>query len=141
MSASDLMGKRGRRRKRQLASDDEVVTVTFDIGTVFPSDDLVGQFVVSLAAAHNDLVHVNTAMFPPDDPGGSGVTPALRATLLRQVLARVWETHLLVQEASEHDVVDEFLSSLPSRYPGDKLDGAELLAMLRGHEGGTVSDQ
>ena len=132
------VGKRQRRRertKRQRAPSVDgaptTVTIDFDIAEVFPVDDPVGHFVLSIAAAHNDLLTTHIATFPPEEPDDPRVTSAIRVTLLRQVFAQIWETHLLVQKASELAEVDAFLTRVAADYPGE-LDGDELVSILRG---------
>lgn len=104
----------------------------------FPPDDLVGHFVISLAAAHNDLSFTNRILYPPANPDRSGLSEAENIALLRQLLAQLWEVHLLVKTASEIPEVDEFIERLGREYPGDKLDGSHLVAVLRGDGGASV---
>lgn len=83
----------------------ERTTVRFDLATVFPPDDPVAQFVVSLSANHNDLLVSNKAMFPPSNPKDRRVTAAIRMTALRQALGQIWETFVLVKSAAAIDAV------------------------------------
>lgn len=105
----------------------------FEIGDVFKPDDRVGHLVLGLGAAMNDLLLQNTLLMPPDDPYREDLTEPERLAVLRTILGLIWEVHLLIQAADQHDDVRHFLDEVAASYPsGRQHTGAELLAFLRG---------
>src|SRR3954471_23017564 len=97
-------------------------SVSFDLATVFPPTDEVGHFVISLAAAQNDLTSTLALLFPPDNPDDPRVTPAIRASPVRTLLAQIWETQDLVRVASKKPTIKKFMQEMGDNYPRTNLD-------------------
>ena len=81
---------------------------TFRMGDVFARDDEIAMFLVLFTAALNDLLNANRLLVPEQvhrrllrkDP-----TPAEDLYLLRLVAGHVWETLLLLREASARPAI------------------------------------
>jgi hypothetical protein len=102
---------------------------------VFPPGDPVGNFVLALAAGMNELLMTLKLLYPPDDPDRQDFNAGQQSTLLRLGLAQAWETQRLVREASKVPKVNAFIDQLATKYPGEKLDGRDLVNLLRGRGG------
>jgi hypothetical protein len=62
-----------------------------------------------------------------------------RLALMRYALLHVWETHLLVSGATKaYPAVDEFVTELGQKYPGELAKGQDLVRALRGGTGATA---
>ena len=75
----------------------------FRIGDVFPAEDPVARFLVSLSTGLNDLLFVNRLLVPDPHWGllRREATPEENIFLLRQGLSAVWELLLLFRESSK----------------------------------------
>lgn len=95
----------------------------------FPSGDPVAQFVVALAAASNDLQLANSHL--------SESSGYLQLWWLREVLRRLWQTHVLVQGSVAVEAVEAFVDRIAEAEPGTGAspDGVALVAILKGDEG------
>src|SRR5437867_2747187 len=95
--------RRGRRPSPRPSRAPTKDRYRFRVGDVFHPDDEVAMFLVSLTAALNDLLYANRLLVPEDR------NPLLRKEptseehvyLLRLVAGHVWETLLLIRDASE----------------------------------------
>jgi hypothetical protein len=122
----------------RLAFDPPTKRARFNFADVFRAEDPVGHFVIALGAAMNDLLLINSLLFPSHDPNGD-FTQSERISLSRMLLATVWEVHLLVANDTEWPEVVEFLDRVADRYPTDReYSGQELVASLRGESGATA---
>lgn len=115
-----------------------MVRFEFDIADAFLPEDPVGHFVISFAAASNDLLMTSKRLFPPEHPEENGLSPAEEMALLRLALGQIWETHLLVKAGLKDPTVTAFIERLGEEYTGEKLDGLTLLDLLKGENGGTA---
>jgi hypothetical protein len=122
----------------RLAFDPPTVRARFRMGDHFPPDERVGQFVIGLAAAMDDLQLLHSLLFPPDDPNRDDFTASERSALMRRLLGTIWEAHLFVEGASRYADVAAFLDEVKDSYPdGQTYSGDELLTLLRGGAGAT----
>lgn len=112
---------------------------SFPFSAVFPPDNPVGQFVIGLAAAMNDLLLTNRILFAQDSEPEE-YHAAERLALLRLAVAQLWETHLLIAAADKTPQVAAFIDRLGDEYPGDRLSGQDLLAALRGRTGAVAPE-
>lgn len=105
--------------------------LTLPFGVLLPAEEPVAQFVASLAIASNDLRLTHKLMsFDPDE---IDLSAGEHLALYRDAFLHVWETHLLVDQATKkHPDVDAFVTELGNKYPGKLMNGADLVSALRG---------
>jgi hypothetical protein len=103
--------------------------------TLLPAGDPEAEFVAALALASNDLRLAHKLLVLC---WGDEFSAGERLALMRDAFLHVWETHLLVKEATrDHPAVDAFVSRLGDEYPGALL-GKDLVRALRGETGATA---
>jgi len=89
----------------------------FAIGDDLPADSAVARLVVSLAAAANDLILVQKLWFSAvemDMQLSRELDEGESFYMFRLTLSIIWETHLLLQTAQQHDETAAFLDGLSS---------------------------
>lgn len=132
------MGPEEQPTSARLSFDPPTVRAQFRMGDHFAPDDRVGQFVIGLATAMDDLQLFNSLLFPPDDPERDDFTVSERSALMRRLLGTIWEIHLFVQDAAGSPEVAIFLEEMRKAYPdGQTYSGEDLLALLLGNAGAT----
>lgn len=105
--------------------------VSFDFSRAFPADNSVAKFVLSIAAAMNDLLLSHRLI---DGPAGSELLPGERMALFRQIVGQIWEASVLVRAADKDRHISTFLDGLPVGHPDPDRFGVDLAA-LRGKRG------
>jgi hypothetical protein len=94
-------------------------TTPLTIGELFPSDDIVGQWIVSMSLLNDDLVFITEQLKTATDAGD------LRGMLYlqRQWILRLYEAHRLVRAADAPEVAafigdnpPQWLEALRQRY-------------------------
>ncbi len=90
-------------------------TLEFSFSEALPAESEVAQFVVSLAAAANDLILIHKLWFTVNEADlhpSRELDEGESLYMLRQSLSIVWEAHLLLEAAYNRPDTARFLGSL-----------------------------
>jgi hypothetical protein len=90
---------------------------SFTIGTVFPAEDIVAQFVTVLAMISNDWLRLMADMEAGDAPGSEGQGHEILDYRLQAALH--YEAAHFLREASNETAVRDFIDTLPDRVQED----------------------